>query len=95
MTFLTILKILPWALSLVGLAIIAIYRLKNKSLNESIKVKDKSIDHLKGIIVDQGEQIEKKSKQITELMEINRKYEKKKNKVKDGKSATSSMAHKR
>jgi len=94
-TFLLIIKILPWVLSLGGGVFGLISRFRNKKLSEKIKYKDDAIKHLKNIILDQGEDLEKKSKQISELMEINKKYEKKKKTIKNSKSATDSMASKR
>lgn len=95
MSFLTILKIIPWILTLAGAGTTVFYRMRMKWLDEKFDEHTKTIKNLKDIVLDQGVELDKKEKQISELMEINAKYEKKKSKIKDGRSATASMASKR
>jgi len=94
-TFLLIIKILPWVLSLCGGAYGFFTHKRTKFFKDKYDQHLKTIEQLKGIVIDQGEQIQKQSEQISELMEINKKYEKKKKSIKNSKSATDSMASKR
>ena len=94
-TFLLIVKIIPFILAIGGGVFGYFSRQKAKKLKDTIDVKNKTINTLKNVVLSQGEELEKKSKQIADLMEINTKYENKKKTVKDSKSATDSMARKR
>ena len=94
-TFLLIIKILPWVLSLCGGAYGFFTHKRTKFFKDKYDQHLKTIQDLKGIVLDQGEDLENKEKQISELMEINKKYEKKKKSIKNSKSATDSMASKR
>lgn len=90
-TFLTILKVLPWVLSLAGGGIAAFYRFRMKWLDEKFEEHSKIIKNLKQIIIDQNEEIEKREKIISEMLTIQKKYEKKKGKITGARSATKIM----
>jgi len=94
-TFFLIIKILPWVLSIIGGGLAYLKNKKANSLKNYLEEKTKVVEKLREIIITQGEHLEQRSKQITELMRINDEYEKKKTSVKNSKTATKSMAAKR
>jgi len=90
-TFLLIIKILPWALSLGGGIYGFFTHKRTKFFKDKYDQHLKTIQDLKGIVLDQGEDIEKKSKIIDEMLIIQKKYEKKKGKITGARSATKIM----
>lgn len=90
-TFLTIIKILPWVLTLVGGGVAAFYRFRIKWLDKKFDEHSKIIKNLKQIIIDQNDEIEKREKIINEMLTIQKKYEKKKGSITGARSATKIM----
>lgn len=90
-TFLLIIKILPWALTLLSGGGIAFYSSRVKWLDKKFDENMSTIKNLKGIVLSQGEQIEKQGEIINEMLIIQEKYEKKKGTIKSARSATKMM----
>lgn len=88
MTFLTIIKIIPWVLTLAGSGMVVFYRKRMKWLDEKFDEHVKTISELRDTIVTQEDEKEKLNKTISDLLKIQEKYEAKKGKITGARSAT-------